>query len=88
MSKIPFRLLSTAAGVALAFGAPTLARAGGTIVTAHSLTISFHAATEFTNSGGDDKTDKTDFKQATSTTRASVPSRRRPRGSTCSSPTP
>jgi hypothetical protein len=64
MSKIPFRLLSTAAGVALAFGAPTLARAGGTIVTAHSLTISFHAATEFTNSGGDDKTDKTDFKQS------------------------
>jgi hypothetical protein len=63
-SKIPIRTLSVAAmGAALALGAPSLARAGATIVTAHSLSISFHSATEFTNSGGDDKTDKTDVNQ-------------------------
>jgi hypothetical protein len=61
MSKVPIRSLSmTAVGLALAFGAPSFAHAGGTIVTAHSLTISLHSKTEFTNSGGDDKTDSTD----------------------------
>jgi len=62
-SKILLRSASMAiASTGLLCGLSSFARAG-TVVTAHSTSISLHARTEFTNNSGDEKTDSTSASQ-------------------------